>query len=266
MVGIKLPKKIVVAPVGWYEGRLWKSILKSGADKLYLIKGVGEGESRIKEITDHVANELKKRLSLYGKGILEIDDTKFADFRDLEKTYETYISIIEWERQKDKNCEIIIDVTSTTKEGAIAALLLSRYYDLKISYVSSKDKYNWIDSKEKNLKDVLNDLKHQISDSGNEYIQHASLSSPLHEDWILALKEVFENPELSMGAIIKKVLKVTGNRKTNAASYRYWTRVFDRLKTERLVDMTKIGRSTYLALPGLTKALISGILKSREGR
>jgi hypothetical protein len=47
-----LKEKILIAPVGMYKERLRKSILNSGAQRVYLIK---ESKGELKEITEDIA-------------------------------------------------------------------------------------------------------------------------------------------------------------------------------------------------------------------
>jgi len=123
---------VLIAPVGLYKARLWKAIVRSGANKIYLIK---ERKSEYDKITSEIAKEFKKQIE---EGLLrECDMDESADFTDLEDIYRVFTKIMEKERRKNPEASFMIDITSTTKEGALVAGSIAALWGARVVYVPS---------------------------------------------------------------------------------------------------------------------------------
>ena len=259
VVMIKLSRKILVAPVGWYENRLLKSIVTIRPDKVYLIMAK---EGKFREVTEHYLNSMKKKLSVFQDlNVFSIDESETADFHDVTDVYRCFVRIIEKERLEEKPAEIILDVTSTTKDGALAASLVGQLYDITISYVPSKEKYEWQDLQ---LKEILKNLKSGAEDPGNECLQYKIKFSPLDEKPRIALRKAYDYPSSSIGKLTEEILKESGKEKTKATFRRYWGRIYHKLEEDQLVEIRKRNKKTEVVLTPIGKALVEGILKGRE--
>jgi sulfite reductase beta subunit-like hemoprotein len=126
---------ILLAPVGLYEERLWRAIVESEADKIYLIK---ERKSAYNRVTSEIAETFKERIEKYL--YRECDSDESADFTDLEDIYRVFTKIIEKERRINDKASFKIDITSTTKECALVAGSIATLWGARITYVPSKSK------------------------------------------------------------------------------------------------------------------------------
>ena len=259
VVMVELPRKVLVAPVGWYENRLLKSIVTIRPDKVYLIRAK---EGKFREVTEHYVNSMKKKLSVFQDlNVFSIDESEMADFHDIRDVYRCFVRIIEKERLQGKPAEIILDVTSTTKDGALAASLVGQLYDVTISYVPAKEKYEWQDLQ---LKDILEELKSGAEDPGNECLQYKMKSSPLDEKFLIALRKAYNHPSSSIGNLTEEILKEYGTKKTKAASRRYWGRIYHKLEKDQLVEIEMQNKKTVVMLTDIGKALVEGVLESQK--
>ena len=250
---------VLIAPVGWYEKRLLTSIYRSGADKIYLIIGKN---GPYETITTKVAERLREALP----PSLDVSADEIADFRVYTDVLKTFAKIIEMERKADKKARIIVDITSSTKDGAIAASLVARLYDVSISYIPRGEKEKWIRKLgEKDPDEILKTLlKDDVDDPGGKYIRYKITSTPiLKEKWMAALEVLYENGSSPMRKLVKKIIKKTGESKKMAASQRYWGRVFHDLEDELFVELHRVNRHTCVELTDVGKAFTEGVLKGK---
>lgn len=250
-----MARTVLIAPVGWYEKRLLSSIYKSAADKIYLIRGKN---GPYEAITNSVAQRLKKTLP----PSLDVNIEEMVDFRVYTDILSTFTKIIEIERKVDKQTKIIVDVTSSTKDGVIAASLIARLYDVNLSYIPRGEVEEWATQLgKKPPEEILDeDLKEDVNDPGGKYIQYRVISVPIFEErWIIPLRKLYEGGGLPMRKLVKKIVKETGEKRKISASNRYWGRVLHRLKDELLVEMSKVNKETFVKLSDVGRSLVEGM-------
>jgi len=246
-----MAKTVLIASVGWYERRLLKAIGKSGADQIYLIRGK---DGKIAEVTTEFAKRIQQRLIH-----MDINIDKEADFDDHVSVYAVYINIIEKTLKEDKNARIIIDITSTTKDGAVAAFLIGEVYDVEISYVPELRKFTWMQKME--VKEIVARFDKDVAiDPGKEYRTYKLKSLNIPEPWKIALMTVGELENLGMGEAIDAVAKRVGERRRRAAYQRYWGRVFHKLQDQGLVEIGKEeAGAVILTLSEIGEAFVKGL-------
>lgn len=247
-----MSKTLLIASVGWYERRLLKAIGKSGADQIYLIRG---GDGKIGDVTTEFAKRIKQRLIH-----MDINIDEKADFDDHTNVYGVYVKIIEKTLQEDKDARIIIDITSTTKDGALAAFLVGKLYDIEISYVPELRKFTWMENME--TKDIMArfDEEGVAADPGKEYRVYKLKSFNIPGPWKTALVTIGELNNLGMGEAIDKVAKKLGEKRRRPAYQRYWGRVFHKLQDEGLVEIGKEDTgAVVMKLSEIGKAYIHGL-------
>jgi hypothetical protein len=246
-----MPEVLLIASVGWYERRLLKSIGKSGADSVYLIRGTG---GKIAEVTTEFAKRVKQRLVH-----MEINIDEEADFDDHTRVLTAYVRIIEKTLKKDKDARIIIDITSTTKDGALAAFLVGKLYDIEISYVPELRKFGWMEDMD--TKDVVARFDKDVAkDPGKEYRSYKLKSLDFPESWKTALVTIDECEKIGMGEAIDRVGKALGEKRRRAAYQRYWGRVFHRLQDEGFIEITKSDNGIVtVRLSDIGKAFVNGL-------
>jgi len=246
----------LIASVGWYERRLLKSVGKSGADQVYLIRGkVG----KIGDVTTEFAERIKRRLIH-----MDINIDEIADFDDHTSVYSVYVKIIEAALKKDRNTRIIIDITSTTKDGALAAFLVGQLYDIEIAYVPELKKFTWMEDMD--IKDIVARFDRDVAiDPGKEYRLYKLKSLNIPETWKMALVTIGESNNIGMGEAIDKVAKKVGEKRRRPAYQRYWGRVFHKLQDEGLVEIGKVDVGIVVVrLSDIGKAFVEGL--DKQGR
>lgn len=246
-----MSKILLIASVGWYERRLLKAIGKSGADQIYLIRGRG---GKIGDVTTQFARRIKQRLIH-----MDINIDKEADFDDHTSVYSTYVQIIEKTLKEDKNARIIIDITSTTKDGALAAFLVGKMYDISISYVPELRKFTWMENMD--TMDIIARFDKDVAqDPGKEYRTYNLKSLNVPETWKTALMTIGESENVGMGDAIDKVAKKVGEKRRRPAYQRYWGRVLHKLQDEGLIEIGKEDTGDVVVrLSDLGKAFVSGL-------
>lgn len=257
-----MPRYVLVAPVGWYEKRLLASIYRSGADRIYLIRGKN---GPYEAITTTVAERLRNALP----PSLDVNIGEIADFRVYTDVLQTFTKIIERERKVDKRTKIILDITSSTKDGVIAATLIARLYDVSISYIPRGETEEWTRKLgERDPVEILDDvLKEDVNDPGGKYIRYKITSTPiLKETWVVALQVLYESGGSPMRKLVRRIVKKTGEKKKMGASQRYWGRVFHELKDELFVELSRVNRQIFVELSDVGKAFIEGILREQGSR
>jgi hypothetical protein len=245
---------VLIAPIGYYQNRLAKSILRSAADKVYLIKA--EGPELLKKYTADVADEFKKR---YGK-MLTINDEESADFQNAMKVYKVFAKIIETEKLVDLNSEFIIDSTSTTMPGHIAASLIAQLYDLKISYVYPQEKLSRLNSLR--MDDFLRETEVERLDPGGEYLQYKLKTAPFGEEETMILERMSQKEYDSIRSLVSAIGR-EAQRVSPGATKKYWGRIVHELQDLGLVELSGERRKSP-RLTGRGQKLVEGIMKARE--
>jgi hypothetical protein len=245
-----------LAPVGYYESRLAKSILKSAADKVYLIRA--EAPKVLKEYTAKVVDEFKEK---FGK-MLIIDGEESADFLDAMEVYKVYSKIIEAEKLIDPNTEFIIDVTSTTKEGTIAATLIAQLYNIKISYTFPQKKLSWLNSPNMDMEKFKTETEIERLDPGGKYLQYNLKALPLGEEEIMILEKMAQKEYDSIRSLVNAIGK-EAQRATPGATKKYWGRIVRELQDIGLVELSG-ERYKRPTLSERGRKLVEGIKEGRE--
>jgi len=247
-----MPKVLLIASVGWYERRLLKAIGKSGADQVYLIRGKG---GKIGDVTTEFAKRIKQRLIH-----MDINIDEVADFDDHTSIFSVYVKIIEKTLKENKNTRIVVDITSTTKDGALAAFLIGKLYDIEISYVPELRKFTWMENMD--TKDVVTRFDKDVArDPGKEYRLYKLKSLNVPETWKTALVTLGRLNNVGMGEAIDKVAKEVGERRRRPAYQRYWGRVFHKLQDEGFVEIARVDIGTVVRLSEVGKAFVDGFSK-----
>ena len=228
-VEVELPHVVLVAPVGWYRKRLERSILKSQADKVYL---VGESRPGLEQnITSHIAGQLREKFSA-----VDIDSDETANFHNFADVYKVFTKIVQLEKLLDNSSEILLDITSATKEGAIAASLTSQVFDVHISYVPPSDKK--LRSKSKDVEEMLESMRDEVEDQGGGYLRYKVRPVSTDEDSLIAMKSIYRHQGETMGGIIERIQREVGTRGVSKeGSYKYWNRVLRALSEQELVEV-----------------------------
>jgi len=254
-------RRVVIAPIGWYEGRLYKSIFESSPDKVYLIKDSKRG--KIAAITKLVAQRIKERLltTPHGREIVDIQE-EVADLRDYEKTFHLFVKIIETERTLTRDSRILIDLSSATKEATIAAALVSRFYKVSLSYVPPEEKSPELKS-EVPWSRTMKRLERAMADTGGERLLLPVPAAPLQDQWIRALVEVYALQSATRSEVINALADKDKARAFGTA-YRYWSRVLDKLESEGLVETTGNKKKAQMSLSLLARPLVAGLVEVRR--
>lgn len=244
--------KVLIAPVGINKTRLQKSILRSGAQRLYLIKGKGEYSEITQEVCDSLKNALIEYLMFPKDQILEEEPVDFHDFKDI---YRVFAKIIEKEKYRDKDSEITIDISSTTKEATIVSSLLGSLYDVSLSYVPPQEKAS--------PETLRKRLAKEGSDSGGEYILiKIRQSKGLSKDERLALKRVYEHKGYeSMTAFIGDIAKEK-QKDVGQKHKRYWIRLLHKLEDKGLIRVYEgFGLTKSFNLTPAGEGILQGIIE-----
>lgn len=246
-------RKVLIAPVGTYEQRLWRAIGKAGADCVYLIT---ESKSEY-EITKTIAKNLEKQIKKAFP--FESVETKEADFAAFDDIYRVFVGIIETERAIDPNVRVILDVTSTTKESTLVATNLASLYNLTISYVPGGVK--------KDSKELIEQRYHQLKDDmGSEY-KEISLGLPgigwskFSAEEMKLLYEISQekNNIDSVSTLIGKHLGVADLKTVDSADKKRVQRAVYSLEEKGLISGEEAGRAKTLELTEAGNGVILGI-------
>lgn len=149
-----------------------------------------------------------------------------------------------------------MDVTSGTKEAAIAASLLGELYDITISYVPPKAKLEKM--KGRDLKEQIDMIKSEAEDPGQEPLYYRVPYSPLEKDEVLFLNKAYQKDYKSIADVVEEVARET-KKKITPAFRRYWTRVASKLESAGLIETVSVNKKAKR--PSLTiagKGLIRG--------
>jgi hypothetical protein len=252
---------VLVIPVGIYQERVWKSIIRSGAQKIYLMTDQKPEYS----VTENVAKVLRTRISkMLMADVVEMK----ADFSDIESIYRVLIYAIEKERSEDPFVEILLDTTSTTKEAWHAASNLADAYGYTVSYVPGVQKI----SKET----VEKRYEMEKDDPGGEvdsFLPTLSMptGNPLSDSEMSVLCKIRGKTYNSVSDLIAELAKQEGLNQVDDAYEKRFLRVVRCLEDKRLligakgngrtksVQLTKEGR-------GVAEGLIEAKVFSEVGR
>jgi hypothetical protein len=254
-----MTRKVLVIPVGIYQERVWKSLVRSGAQRIYLI-----WDSKPEYcVTKDVARDLETRI----KGTLMADVIKIeADFSDIEDIYRVFTYVIEKERSEDPFVQVLLDTTSTTKEAWHVASNLADAYGYAIAYVPGMQKIS--------EKVVRKRYELEKDDPGGEveiFLPTLSMptGNPLSESEISVLCKVGEKMYNSVSDLIVELAKHEGLSQVDDAYEKRFLRVVRGLEERRLLIGAKAnGRTKSIQLTkegrGIAKGLIDAKVCSSE--
>ena len=255
-----MPRKILIAPVGVYERRLWKAIVRFGPNSIYFIKEGKTGYSReSEEIWKLLAENAKKYLMLKEEDMHVVEGVDLGDFAQV---YETLTRIIETERSPDRDARVVVDVTSTPKVVAIAAAVLGRLYDIEISYVPPLEKIteHAIDTRRESI-------AIERTDEGGDYILIPTAKGRgLEDDELRALVEIGNHGSYpSMNDLIRDIARGDGRSQLDGAYRRRWIRVFHDLQEKNLIELRDgDGLTKPLDLTPLGRGVLKGAQAARS--
>lgn len=260
-MSVILANKVLIAPVGIYERRLWKSIVYVGAQRIYLIT---EAKEPYKRLSTEIAGKFKKDLQTYL--VLSEKDIRIIegiDFTNFEEVYEIFTRIIE----EEKSNKVILDVTSTTKEATIAASLLSQLYDVRISRVPPKSKISpEMSPEEQEARFKVSEFDRQ--DGGGEYIQTSiGVWRGFYKDEKCALAKILEhNGYDSMTEFIRDISVEGGKDPKDAAYKKSWTRVIRLLEKKGLLELIGVPgrRRMGIRLTPAGKGVAKGVRETKN--
>ena len=254
IMAIVLANKVLVAPVGIYQQRVWKSIVRSGADKIYLISDSKPEYSITKTIADTLEKEITTKLMAE---VLQ----KEADFSKLEDIYRVFIGIIERERAENPDVKMILDVTSTTKEATIIASNLASPYKITISYVPGKGKISK-EIVEKRYQLEKDDLGGEIQ----EILPALSMpeGSALSKEEAKVLYKIAKKHYESFNELIEELSEEEGIHSVSDAYKKRLLRTAQDLEGKRLIKSEERGRVKLVELTEEGKGIVKGLIEANE--
>jgi len=253
-------KKVLIAPVGAYKKRVWRAIVESGAKQVYLIK---ERKNGWKQVTERYVSEFSRKVreDLFS----ECDCSESADFTDCEDICRVFVKIIEKERVIQNNMvSFLIDITSTTKEGALIAGTVAQLYGANIVYVPGKTK------KEKTLSEIEQEFLSEAEDEG-EPMREIKLPRPVRKAKPISILETKilervlkgEGSEIRIRDIIKTLSKEKSPTVKDPESFSKKCHRYTQILCDRgLVEINGVGRSKRLVLTELGRGVAKGIQES----
>jgi len=251
---VKKTKRVLIIPVGIYQERVWKSIVRSGAQRIHLIWDSKPEYS----ITEKVAKELRKRVSeTLMAGVIESN----ADFSDVEDIYRVLICSIERERSEDPFVEIALDTTSTTKEAWHVISNLADAYGYAISYVPGIQKMS--------EETVRKRYGLEKDDSGGEveiFLPTLSMptGNPLSDSEASVLCKIGGRTYNSVTDLIEELAKEAGLDKVIDAYEKKFLRVVRDLEEKRLLIGAKAnGRTKSIQLTREGRGIAKGLSEAK---
>lgn len=254
-MAVRLARKTLIAPVGIYQERVWKSIIRSGADKVYLITDSKEEYEITKKVADELASRTKK--------LLMADPTIVsADLSDIKDIYRTFIYIVEKERVRDPSVEIILDTTAATKKAWHVASNIASAYGCLVSYVPGKKK----------MSKALIEERYEVEkdDPGGEVeVLLPALSiptgNPLSDEEIKVLWKLKNKTYGSVIELIEELAKEEQLDKLNDAYEKRILRIVRDLETKRLlIGEKETTRTKRVRLTREGEGIAQGLIEANE--
>jgi len=229
-----VPTSVLILPVGLYHRRVWKSLIRSGAQKIFLLTGKGPYKDATTDFAKRIEADI--RAYLMPKNPKTAVKIKEVDFSNPKEIYRTYARIIQSERKEDKDTRIIIDVSSTPMEGALASTLLGELYTADISYVPPKLKRT-----DEIVARRIKELTEEQEDEGEEpIVVEVGRWQGLEPDEVQALRKIYDNGGRAYGSMTEFIRSIAEDEKpkrdpADLAYKRAWIRVIHRLQEKGLV-------------------------------
>ena len=249
-----MTRRVLLIPVGVYQERVWKSIVRSGAQRIYLLWDSKPEYS----VTEDVADGLEKRVK--DTLMAEVIKNK-ADFSDVEDIYRIFTYVIEIERGEDPFVEILLDTTSTTKEAWHVASNLADAYGYPIVYVPGMLKIS--------EKIVRRRYELEKDDPGGEvqvFLPTLSMptGNPLNESESMVLCKIGEKTYDSVSGLIQELAKNEGMTQVDDAYEKRFLRVVRDLEEKRLLIGAKAnGRTKSIQLTKEGRGIARGLTDSK---
>jgi len=243
---------VLIAPVGLYTKRLWRAIVESKANKIYLVRELKPGYTTI---TSKIANEFKGQIEKFLLRKCNIDEA--ADFTNLEDIYRVFTKIIEKEKHENPEASFMIDITSTTKEGALVAGNIAALWGARVVYVPSKIKT------EATPDEIRKIYEEQSKDEGLPLSEVAIPRAPfkksvLSDDEKKLLKTIHQQGE---HVKVKQIISRLCNKK-DVASVKKYHRYLDVLASKGLAQIEREGREKRVTLTLAGKGIARGLMES----
>jgi hypothetical protein len=247
--------KILIIPVGLYIERVWKSIVRSGADKIYLIT-----DSKPEyEVTEEAASEIEKRIQK--ANLIAKVTKKKADLSSRQEVYKILIAIIERERAENPYIRTIIDLTSTTKVLMLAASNLAGAYGIMLTYTPGTKKLS---------KTFIREL-YQVhrEDLGGEVQEIEPVFSipegnPLTKDEIRILHKLDQGAYPSIIQLIRELADQEGIEKVVDAYEKNMLRTIRELERKGLTKSRELGRTKQIELSDVGKGVVMGLNEAEQ--
>lgn len=239
--------KVLICPVGIYLERVWKSIVRSGADKIYLISDTKPEYRIIKE----VRSRLEERIKNLNSKVIK----KEADFSSLEDIYRVFVGIIERERAENPYVRIQIDLSSTTKMAWHVASNLAASYGLTLTYVPGVKKLaaETIKKRYETQKDDPGGDVQELTPALFTYKEE-----PLSKDEVRVLYKIENKYYESVNRLIEELADDEGKEFTKAYEKRFLRVVHD-LEEKKLVSGMERGRVKVVRLTGVGRGVVKGL-------
>jgi len=250
-MAVRLARKTLIAPVGIYQERVWKSIIRSGADKVYLITD----SKQEYEVTTKVASELAVR----SKELLMVNPVIVsADLSDIKDIYRAFIYIIEKERFENPSVDIILDTTAATKKAWHAASNIASAYGYTVSYVPGKKKIS------RSL--VEERYKAEKDDPGGDVeVLLPALCIPtgnaLSKDEIKVLCKLANKSYNSVTELIEELEKEEQLDKPKNAYEKKILRIVRGLEDKKVITGEEIGRTKRIRLTNEGEGIARGLIE-----
>lgn len=245
-----MANRVLIIPVGYYRERVWKSIVRSGADKIYLIID----QKPEYKVTKEVAFEIEKRIKK--ANLIARVLKKQADLSSRPDVYRILIGIIERERAENPDVKLIVDLTSTTKIVLLGASNLAGAYGVTLTYVPGTKKLS---------EDFIRKLyETQKDDIGGEIQEIEPVFSiregnPLVKDEISVLYKLDLKTYQSIIELIKELAAEEGIKTLKDAYEKNMLRTIRGLERKGLINSREWGRAKQIELSEIGKGAVKGL-------
>ncbi|MDG6904490.1 MAG: hypothetical protein JRN20_01750 [Nitrososphaerota archaeon] len=248
--------KVLLMPVGFYQERLWKSILKSAANRIYFIIDSKEPFAKFER---SVLSELKKRIIHSRLPDTEIYEVS-GDMTNTEEIYKVYIGILGKESKLNLGAEFILDLTASSKQLTLIVSELWRAYGGFISIVPGQSKLKESVMKER--------LTNERDDPGASYIELRPVFTKPSDEETYVLSKYFERertgkPYASVMEAIQDLLDKKKGEDILGKVKKKYLRIVREMVSKGLLTSNTIGRSKSVGLTELGRGIIEGIIQSR---
>lgn len=247
-----MTRKVLIAPVGYYEERLFSSIMSIGPDTVYLLKG----DDAYKKVTEIIVKSLNNRLPKYVK----INDERKVNFSDVVDIYKNFVEIIKLEENKDDNVQIFVDVTSAPRLSTFAATHLGQLFNIVITYTGSQVNLTPIDDAD----DFLAKKQDARKDHGIKPRQYKTHYRSLDVDEKNLLLTLVSNKKFNSINELMCILEKTKKEKITSKRQKHWSRIINRLETYQILETIELdGNKKSVSLTDVGMGISKGLFASK---